>query len=663
MAEDADSQAQQDNVRSNTKAIQGWTSALSGAVTGAGQFAGALVSGSTKIADYTGALGSLAKALPIPGMGALSDGLNKAATVLDEMNAGYKSLSRSGFSLRGSLSGTALAASDAGYSVAELGKFAEANAKQLRIMGGTGGRATAMFAQMSGDFANSSENYVKGLSAIGYSNEEINESLVNFASINRLQFLENVRTGTSQNRSAMAFAVSMDRMATLTNQSRKELAKKMEEDRRNGRVQAFLAGLNKEQQVVFNEGLQMAKQNGPLAAKAYEDMMMQASLTGESANAAAVYGSEYIDNLAGLRQRLFSIEAGDKAAGEAFRTQSLVVQGEAMDSLRSQGNIQLGMLRGNGGIIKDIQDALAGSVDMYDQISLVQAQSSTSLTSAQARLRMAQMTDQELRQAGLTKDAEGNIRVAAAADAATDAVSSFESTMATASRAVRTELITTLLGPAGVGEELRTFARDLDSTRVKVTADITKFGTTFREEAARIAGTYETPNVETGVLSGQAAVQAANNRGNSQEANQTGSIPNNETSNGARPNNSSTDNNMFGGMMDALRPSIVGERGPEFLIPKGANNLIATAQTMAKQIAPQMQQMAEQMRPQMEQMAAQFEPQLKQMASQFQQSSPEMGQQMEVMMAQLNGKFDQLLNAYKDNTREIRRSGGNVYRT
>jgi hypothetical protein len=293
---------------------------------------------------------------------------------------------------------------------------------------------------------------------------------------------------------------------------------------------------------------------------------------------------------------------------------------------------------------------------------------------------MMQMTDQELRQAGLTKDAEGNIKVAGAADAATDAVSSFESTMATASRAVRTELITTLLGPAGVGEELREFARDLDSTRVKVTEDIAKvvpnfamssvtftldiakFGTTFREEAARIAGAYNTTNVETGVLTGREAVQNAIGAGNSNEANQTGRvqrIPNNETSNDAR----GTDNNMFGGMMDALRPSIVGERGPEFLIPKGANNLIATAQTMAKQIAPQMQQMAEQMRPQMEQMAAQFEPQLKQMASQFQQSSPEMGQQMEVMMAQLNGKFDQLLNAYKDNTREIRRSGGNVYRT
>lgn len=659
MPQDGNTGDIQDQINRNSRAIQGWTNALGGAVSGTAQFAGALISGSNKLSEFTGSVSTFARALPIPGIETLASGLDGTAKLLDEINAGYKGLSRAGFSLRGSLTGTALAASDAGMSVAEFGKFAESNAKSLRLLGGTGGRASAMLAQMSREFSNSTENYVKGLSAIGFSNEEINETLVNFATINRAQFIENVKTGTSQNASAMRFAVAMDRMATLTNQSRKELQKKMEEDRRQGRVQAFLATLNAEQQEAFQQGLQLAKQNGPLAQKAYEDMMMQASLTGESANAAAVYGSEYIQNLAGMRNQLFGIQAGDTTAVENFTNETLRVQGVAMDGLRSNANLQVAMLRANNGYIKDVQDALSGSVDLYDQISLVQAQAAREglqLSRSEARLRMNRMNEQELEQAGLTRAADGSIQVAGAADAATDAVSSFESTIATASRAMREELIDTLMGPTGVGSKLRELATGLDSARVDAVAAIRTAGNEFRVAVGEITAGYQTTPVTTPDTTGQDVVQGAINRGNAQELDTTVTIP-------PREINNNVDNNVFGGMLDALRPSIVGERGPEFLVPKGANNLIATAKQMASQIAPQMQQMAEQMRPQMEQMASQFEPQLQAMASQMQRNAPEMGQQMEVMMSQLTSKFDQLLDAYKDNTREIRRSGGNVYRT
>lgn len=665
MADEADINNLGEAARNNVRGLQGWSSALGTATQGVGQFAGALVSGSTSLQDYTKSFSTLSRVLPIPGMQTLGRGLEGAAKVLDEMNTGYQGLSRAGFSLRGSLTGTALAASDAGMSVQELGKFAEANAQQLRALGGTGSRATAMFAGMSRDFANSSENYVKGLAAIGFSNEEINETLVDYATINRAQFLQNIRAGNSQNNAAMKFAVELDRLSALTGESRKELAKKMEADRRQGRVQAFLASLNSEQQKAFQSGLRLAEQNGPLAKKAYEDMMMQASLTGESANAAAIYGSEYINNLANARNQLFAIRPGDTASQEQFTNGMLTIQSQAMDSLRTAGNLQLGVLRSTTGIINDIQNELAGSIDLNDSIELVRAQmqnarNGQTVTREEARLHAARMTDIELQQAGLTRGADGNVRVAGSADVATDAMSSFQSTTRTASAALREELITTLVGPTGVGSQLRQFATGLDEARVNVTTDIQQFGTTFREEAARIREQYN-PGPITTDQSGQAAMAAAVAAGNAHAADQTGNantvrIPPGETVPTASPN-------MFGGMLNNLQPGIVGERGPEFIIPKGANNLIATAQQMARQIAPQMQQMAEQMKPQMEQMAAQFEPQLKAMANNMQSNSPNMNQQLEVMMGQLTGKFDQLLSAYRDNTREIRRSGGNVYRT
>ena len=115
----------------------------------------------------------------------------------------------------------------------------------------------------------------------------------------------------------------------------------------------------------------------------------------------------------------------------------------------------------------------------------------------------------------------------------------------------------------------------------------------------------------------------------------------------------------IGGMMN-----MVGEQGPEFIMPN-ANSLVATAKQFADKARPQMEQMAASMGPQMEQMASQMRPQMEDMAqqmrSQFGQGSQN-GQSVEALVARLETGFTSLVKEMQNNNREVRKLTGNAYR-
>jgi methyl-accepting chemotaxis protein len=122
--------------------------------------------------------------------------------------------------------------------------------------------------------------------------------------------------------------------------------------------------------------------------------------------------------------------------------------------------------------------------------------------------------------------------------------------------------------------------------------------------------------------------------------------------------------NFMGGTAIGGMMNLVGEQGPEFIMPN-ANSLVATAKQFADKARPQMEQMAASMGPQMEQMASQMRPQMEDMAqqmrSQFGQGTQN-GQSVEALVARLETGFTSLVKEMQNNNREVRKLTGNAYR-
>jgi len=656
-----------DNGGINTSNINRGLQDLTGAF---GTLGVAVLSNSSNLSDYgkaleqaSNGLGNLGRSVPgignaLGALGSITGKLGAGLLSATEITAkNFQSLARSGFLLEGGMSGAALSAVEAGMALDKFGKFVEENNKFIRAFGGLGGDALETFTDFSRSFRTETTQYAAGLRRLGYDTEEINETLVRFASINRQAYLESSSSAAARNKAAYRFAVEMDRMSQLTGENRKELMKKMEADRREGRVQAYLRTLNADQQKAFLEGQQAAAAAGPLAKKAFEDMAMQGSLTGESANAAAIYGTEFINSLQTQAQMIRNINVGDDLS--AIRTEMATSQGIAIDALNEARNTNVATLRASGGYVKDLQDAYAGQTDILMQTEALIAESGGALTAVEARIELLRRANERISRDLGAGDPEAGVDPGPATDALTNAYSSLTTAIDNVNTAINTQLIGALQS-RGVQTGLNNLSNSITEATPGVVTSINNLGS----EITAAVSSMLTEGLDTNQapLTRDETAGQANRLADDQQLTETGEVTGTPSS-----------RRFFGGMLQRGIPTLVGEgQGGQVLptsevVTPNMNSLVVTMKQMATKaretLGPQMQQMADQMRPQMEQMASQFEPQLQAMASQMQRNAPEMQQQMEVMMGQLNGKFDQLLDAYRDNTREIRRSGGNVYRT
>ena len=639
------------NILNNSTSLSDWSKAVT-ASTGA-------------LSGMLGGLGGLGTSL-----GRLTNFAGSAGAAIMDMTqlagANFQSLARSGFVFENGLTGATEAALASGIALKDFGKFVESNSRGLRLFAnGTGlaGDSLAEFSRASASFRTDSNNYAEGLRRLGFSNEEINESLVNFASLNRLAYLQNQQSDAQRNAAAFKFALEMDRMAQLTGQSRKELQKKMEEDRRNGRVQAFLRGLNADQQKAFLEGQQAAAAAGPMAKKAFEDMMMQGELSGQSAMAGAIYGQEFLDMLRTQRAQFQSINSeGDV---ENFRQGMANIQGIALRELSDERNRSVAVLGAQGEYIQALQNEFGGQTDLYDQTLTLMQQG---MTEQEARLEVFRQslrrvtTDQ-----GVTPGAPGSVTTDGG-DQFTRAFATLTTSIDQVNLAINTQLITALnsdgiqsaMGSAANG--IRNATGDPNNPQPgtvlgSIQGMATGISAVWEEAFSGLGqGGPNAPSSPSSTASQSGAAADAEQRSETGETTGTpAAVP-----------------RFFGGMMQRGIPTLVGD-GPNGqvlptseVITPNMNSLVVTMKQMAMKtretLGPQMQQMAEQMRPQMEQMAAQMRPQMEQMVAQMRPQMEQMSPQIDSVMQDLNRKFDRLIDAYRENTRAVNLQGRNTFR-
>jgi enamine deaminase RidA (YjgF/YER057c/UK114 family) len=656
------------NTNSNT------TTAAANLTAAFGQLGKNVLNNSTNLADWGKALASGTNALgdfvgSIEGIGAPLEALTRATgrvsegmlTMIQVAGTNFENLARSGFTFSDGLSGATRAALTAGVSLESFSKFVDSNSKGLRLFAnstGLAGDSLAEFSRASSSFRSDSNNYAEGLRRLGFSNEEINESLVNFASLNRLSYLQNQASDTERNRAAFRFALEMDRMAQLTGQSRKELMKKMEEDRRNGRVQAFLRGLSADGQKAFLDGQAAAAAAGPLAKRAYEDMMMQGSLTGQSANAAAIYGQDFLDMLTAQRAQLQNLTGeGDIAGLQAFNQSMAQIQGEAIAALGSERNRSVAVLGAQGEYIQALQAEFRGQTDLYDQTLTLMQQG---MTAQEARLEVFRQS--LLRQGDVGVDTTGDTGLTtdqSRVDQATRLYTSLITGIDKVNLAINTNLVDALQSTP-IQNAMGTAADGVTTASNGLVAAINNGADAF---SAKILELF--PDTGPGMNNGLATPdQTTAGSGGAADSRQQGGTG--ETSGTPEYQGS----HFFGGMMRANIPGLVGD-GPNGqvlptseVITPNMNSLVVTMGQMAQRMRPQMEEMANSIRPQMEQAIQEIRPQMEQMANSFRpMATNQMAPQLEQFTSDLNRKFDRLIEAYRENTRAVNLQGRNVFRT
>lgn len=648
------------------RGVRSWTSGLGSAARGLGGFAAAALSGEEKLSNYTSHLGTMTSGLGVAG-DALTGSFGVIAGYIDNTTATFQKISGAGFQLEDGLTGVGIQSARSGMLIEQFGKFVSDNSDMLRTMGSSGTGAIKAFGDMSKEFREDTSNYSQGLRRLGFSTEEINESLVGFAAINRTQYLENARTGTSQNRSAMEFALQMDRMAQLTGENRKELQKEMDAKRRDGRIQAYLrteTGALADQ--ISKSLTDTNKLFGSHAQALVEDILVQGSVTKESAAAAAFYGTEATNAAHAMRT---AQQAQDPAAYEAAQNRLHIAMAAATSDTEK---LQVARYRTDSSYINSIQDMISSSTSITDRVNSRLAEqgiAADEATRAQRDAAMSFITSQ-----GLVAQAAAGVTEAGAVDGqgdgVTNAAASLTDAINTVSGATREQLVNVL--SQQVGPSLRGFSSSVDETAQSLITTVESLGGGLsgalngQDTGSTVAGA----TVGTATTAAEQAA-AAGVAGAGQESHHNRLPPEmiaalgnlSEVLSGLL-NNINPRNNFMGGTAIGGVANLVGEQGPEFIVPN-ANSLVATAKQFADKARPQMERMAASMGPQMEQMANQMRPQMEDMAaqmrSQFGQGSQN-GQSVEALVARLETGFTSLVKEMQNNNREVRKLTGNAYR-
>jgi len=654
-----------ERLRTSTRGAAGstsqWTAALGDATSGIGKFGLAALSGETRLTAYVDAFTPLMRRIPI--VGDALGGMSKAiAGYIDESTASYQGLTRSGILLSGGLTEVGQVAARSGMLVGDFAKLVEKNRDILGAMGGTGADATRMFAHMSNSFRNDTRGFSQGLRRIGYSTEEINETIMGFAAINRTSFLQTMGNDVARNKATQEYALELDRLSQLTGMQRKELQKEMDAKRREGRIQAFL---RTETGALTDQISNSITQIGAMdknAATLLEDILVQGNVTRESAGAAAFYGQEVIAAAQNMRA---AMQAQDPEAYAQAQREYIAAMTRAQND---ENRIRIGRIRSDSDYIRGMQDSLGNFTNFNDRLIAIRQE----LANADPSKELADISfDDALAElnrrieAGQETLGGGGGPPPPSTDGLTAAMASAQDAITNVSGALRENMINVLKNEVDSG--LRGFATTLDGINSAGVTGVNAVGTGLVTGGNSV---NQPTTLGAATPEGTAAAGAA--AGITQEA-ETNRIP-------PELHSAFTElNNVLQGLLDNTNPqgnflggtalggmlNMVGERGPEFITPN-ANSLVVSMKQMADKMRPQMEAMANQMRPQMEAMANQMRPQMEsmanQMAPQMQNMANQIGPQMEQFTGELNRKFDRLIEAYRENTRAVNKAGRNTYR-
>lgn len=260
-------------VDENTEAVESNTSAL-GSIAGA--LGGALMSGITSVA---GSMFGLGKELLVGG-DKLSDftrhvplvggALTGVIGYFEELTDTFQGLSSQGASFNNSIIEMRTSALEAGLNFTRYTELISQNSDRLTFFGGTVTQGAQQLGRFSKEFRTS--NVGRNLAAMGFTVDELNEGLLDFAQLEARVTGQRIRDERQLIDGTASYLKELDQLAKLTGTSRRQQADLMAQNAAEANVAARMAGMGREERLRFQGNINHISTLLPGFGNAFKDL-------------------------------------------------------------------------------------------------------------------------------------------------------------------------------------------------------------------------------------------------------------------------------------------------------------------------------------------------------------------------------------------------------
>ena len=307
-------------------------------------------------------------------------GLGILGNRLDVNIETFRQLSQSGANFGKSIVDLRMAARDAALPLDDFAKLVAENSQNLAAIAGSSSQGAKFIAQLG---QQTRELGIKQLAPLGFTVDEINETLLlNLDSQRRTGVLDGL-TSAQQRDSAISFALELDRLAKLTGQQRDELRASIENQKSNERFQAALQGQTEETRKRLQGFAATVEGISPELATGFQDLIANA---GVPVTDAALEIAQNVPQAGAVIRQLIAgtlsseqalVKFRDLSANSLERFNKVAVTGQ-VDFLRLTGGfIELGRRVNDLGAVEAEQEKqaskLVGSLTTFEQATKVLA--------------------------------------------------------------------------------------------------------------------------------------------------------------------------------------------------------------------------------------------------------------------------------------------------
>ena len=318
----------------------------------------------------------------LKGFNAITDSIVNLGNRLDTNIETFRGLAETGASFGQSIVGLRRAAATAALPLDDFAALVRDNSVNLAALFGSTTEGAKRVAQLAAGFRRTN---IDALAPLGFTIDEINETLLQNLERQRRTFNFEGKADESNMASALAYAQQLDRLAKLTGVQRKELQAQIESQMSNERFQAMLAGQTRETGQRLETFAATIGSISPELAEGFQDLIANAGVPVTEAALALV------QNLPEARFAVQNLISGVTTAEDA-----LVSVRDA--SVRSQDRFrqatvtgQVEFLRLQGGIIKlgstalDVNSVLAEQAAVAPRVTqgLTTFQNATKILASQ----------------------------------------------------------------------------------------------------------------------------------------------------------------------------------------------------------------------------------------------------------------------------------------
>jgi hypothetical protein len=316
----------------------------------AGRFAKELAFGGNRVSNFSDAIFGAGSSISIL-TGYLDDNIDT-----------WRELSSVGASFNNSIFDMMGSAANSGMELDDFSKLIIKNSEQMAKFGGTVTNGAKFF----GDF---SKTFRRDLGSrffeMGFTIGDINESLVDFMSLESRRSANGLRNDKKTQESAANYTLQLDKLAKLTGEERKQLADRIAQQQTDAGIAARINSLQGAQQENLQSAIAFFDSQLPGMSDGFKDLMDGVAQTD--------LGKALESAIPGIGQYMQQVFTGEEDVGEVLAALKNKF-GPALANFTSGfGKAQIDQMRTQGGVVGALAE-LMDSLYQMNQVSQLSAE-------------------------------------------------------------------------------------------------------------------------------------------------------------------------------------------------------------------------------------------------------------------------------------------------